>query len=53
LSAVHAVLLSAIFAGVALPLWRAFRDPDHAGQWFALATGVGVAGLLVPAALGV
>ncbi|MET0292851.1 MAG: hypothetical protein ABW136_10855 [Steroidobacteraceae bacterium] len=50
--ALHAALLAIPFGLASWMLRRAFRDPDHAGRWFALATGVGAAGLLVPVALG-
>lgn len=42
----HALMLALPFAGVFWLLRLAFRDPDHAGRWFALATGVGAAGML-------
>jgi hypothetical protein len=45
-------LLVAAFVATGLLLLRAFRDEEHADRWFALATVVGAAGLLVPAVLG-
>ena len=48
----HAVLLALPLAGIVWLLRRAFRDPDHAGRWFALATGLGAAGMVAGMVLG-
>ena len=48
----QAGLILVPFGSAVWLLRRAFRDPDHAARWFALATGVGFAGLIVPVMLG-